>query len=635
MSPTISRLALLSVLVAASACGGASDSPTQPNNPADTSHTAPAFSVSPAQVAVGDTATVAGAAVSSVTAIAVDGSSVPFTVASGGLKFAVASSNACDVDGRPVHISLTTSSGSVPLVTKLLVKSATQLDIGQSHIYTAGELACIQLPAGKGYVISVLNLRREQYPGQLIDSSWTIVTGDTSGAFATGAPSPVGNRNIPLATSMVVPRNVPVPSRAVLTRRAANYLGAYSGTSTPYVDPNLATAQVGDSVRVVDFASAEKATQNSASLCSVSPATVPRVYVKVAAVSGKVVILVDPRISTAAQFLSAQMQPVLTEAARLTDKAAVEAIKNVYSNSYAPLPTAGGRIFALVEDAGINAPGYRDYNSLPNSWCGSSDELNLLGLNFSDNIETPGFLAGMMVYQLAKIADIQASTAIGPNLPGAGGFAFDSYPTNAQETAARIIDNQTNGNAIVATSDSALVGGLQSYTSSYSGWPEGPVGSQNRDNGWVLILKAREIAGQSDPSVPIQGQTLFEKMVPKPRSQDDIWTPDEVGGLVGVSGDSLLDQTATAMLTDDLVDAAKAAQYHTPQISSYHGLNLLSSVAPNKFTTGTSTLNARLVIGGGAFWYSYIFPGSTGVGFTAKMTYSGSPQSIIKVTRLN
>src|SRR5690606_7047065 len=109
---------------------------------------------------VGQTATIRGKRLSDVKELTVDGRTVSFSLRSDEeLQFTVPELRSCETDGRRVDIKLNQDEARAVGVMK--VRDALHLEVAQSKVLSAADLACVQIPAGEEeYVLTVINQSR-------------------------------------------------------------------------------------------------------------------------------------------------------------------------------------------------------------------------------------------------------------------------------------------------------------------------------------------------------------------------------------------------------------------------------------------------------------------------------------------
>jgi hypothetical protein len=455
------------------------------------------------------------------------------------------------VDGRAVVIA----AGTVAFPGKLTVPGVTRMQVGESRVLGAGELAslCVQLPAGtEEYVLSAVNRSLDDRSGT-VDSMFTvrIHTGTGTTASAAAVPQPSDTAAVPWTE--VAPRAVAQPAVGL----------AYAAAPVPF-DPRYATAAVGDTVRWVDYAAPAAF---RAGFCALPKDSVPTYPVIVAAVSGRTVIAIDGRNPRRQEWMRADQRTLLTRVAEIADRNALLAVREVMNRQHAPANGAGGRWWHIFSSA---AGGFTlDAAGRPQSACRWNSEVaTTLGpdVPLSGESQIPA-VAAFLIHEYGHQADhveqIRRTGAVQGAVPG---WLTEAWAQSVQETAARLASGQPTGARFERLGPDAPLPDF--YVNAWGTRPEPspwrtaqpyPRGAYEQGTRFLLYLRER----WGDAPLGSTRQRLYQRVAELGR-----YDPASLSEAVGSEAATVLDAWALAEATDDLLGSA-AAGASLPQIATW------------------------------------------------------------------
>lgn len=634
MRSILRSLTLLSAVALVGACSGGGEGPVGPppvTTPSVTSVSA---------LVPGQTATLTGVRLGSVTAATVDGVAVTGLSASeSSISFTVPALRTCEMDGRTVTVSVTGASGSASTTGALTVTgtpAVTALRVGQ-RLVLDGAVGCLQLPkdATARFALTWVNLSRTMG----VDSLFRLTTygGATASATRLSAdrlteaqpPTVGGVEGSPDATLRLMRQWRQTASRSVtLTPSAATRSAAWSGT-----DP--ATAVAGDTVHIIDWMG--NGSGNTGGL-------VPMV---VAAVHGYVVVLVDPRVPNAAQIAG---DTARWTAASATITATLEpALTSVFgTDTQVLLPGQNGRMFVVVTalPAGMAAALYGP-NNLPTTMESRSLYANTVALTPTSAVGAPGLIATLVAHENTHVIDFNLyATASRNSGSDRSSWFVEALAAATEETAARIAKHAPVGATVSgpATSDP-----IPEWQRLNNGWlqiqPNITLlstslsqGAGAYTQGSQLVLYARERLQQADYRTPTtRAQTLWGRLYARygTSSYDNVArTVDDVAAVLNLTGDQLLAQYANAVTLDDLVSADVAAAESVPQFATWinGGDAATFGRADLALPRGASRAGLEL-LGAGSYNVRYI-EANGGAGLALSVTPVATAHYELRLTRL-
>lgn len=579
-----------------------------------------------------------GKHLSRLSSLSVDGQGVQMQVVGDTLaEFTVPALRSCEVDGRTVAIS----SERQGLSGKIRLPGATHLEVGESRMLSAGDLKCLPLSQEAGtYVLSVISLA----PEASIDTVFRLTS--------RGADAPPGaNPSLSLSPSLSDVR-VQGPddhgSRRLLFPGEVSLGAAQRSEPGAAFDPRMATAQVGDTVVLVDFTRPEAVT-------STTREGVPTYRARVVALSGETVLLVDTRLPNAANYFTPAVQQKLARAAQIADAYGLRAIRAVIDPGFQPLQGAGGRRFAVFSTLGNNTSlgGADGYNLAPRSeWRWSSEVMvALLNPDLDDPRYDVSMIASTILHEHAHVAD--AIPAVwGTGLRSQQGWYGEALARNVEEVAARMhLGAESQARAASLTGNDLRVAAPEfpsSLAEQFSPWGIPGVERSSSPSSYTvgasLLLFAREQLGMAGFA---PGSTLHQRLVQRamtlPRAEwHQAFTVRAIAAELGWSAEELMDRHAMAILTDDLVPDEAARKYQLHRLRSWDNQRPLSSAEDYLalargesrllWRAGTKSLPVQAPAGSGHFLYIPSDPGK-GISLEASEVRLGSHHRV-RLTRL-
>ena len=340
----------------------------------------------------GRTVTLNGQHLDHLVSLDVDGQAVDFSVqGSTTATFVMPSERTCDTDARPVPI---VANGFLRRRGPLVLSDALHLEVGESRTLTAEQLSCIQIGAGaEDYLLAVGNYN----PGIAIDpvAHFRSVSSGEAGVAASPATS-VASALGPGA-GMAADEAAAAPIQ--LHDTAASVL------ATPFDD--YAGAQVGDTVRMVDWSHDAWVTANTKS-------DVPTYEAAVIAATPEFLVAVDLRLDNADQLVDA-MRSGAQQAAEMAGPYTLPAIRAVIDPGFRMPQGAGGRVVAVV--CPVVADGIMTEDIAAFRW---SSDMFVLALRPQTN-PRPQSLANALIHETAHLA------AALPDARGTGAVSWGWY----------------------------------------------------------------------------------------------------------------------------------------------------------------------------------------------------------------
>ena len=466
------------------------------------------------------------------------------------VRFQMPAPRPCEVDARAIAVQF----GSLLFAGKLTVPSAARMEVGESRVLAAGELAtlCIQLPAGtEEYVLSSVNRSLDDRTGT-VDSMFTLRVHTAGGAANTRFPS-------------AAPAPWEAAPRADSRLAAAAHL-AYAPAPVPF-DTRYATAAAGDTVRWVDYAAPAAF---RAGFCEIPKDSVPTYAVIVASVSssGRTVIGIDARNPHVQDWMRPEQRTLLSRVAEIADRNALPAVREVMNRDHAPATGGGGRWWHIFSAA---AAGFTlDGAGRPQAACRWNSEVAAtLGpdVPLTGESQVPAVAAYLIHeygHQADRVEQIRRYGALQASVPG---WLSEAWAQTVQETAARLASSQPTGASFDRLGEDAPLPDF--YVSAWGVRPEpspwrtaDPYPRGAYEQGTRFLMHLRERWGDAPLG---SARTRFYQRVAELGRYDAA----SLASLVGTDVAATLDTWALAEATDDLVDPSTAAARGLPQLATW------------------------------------------------------------------
>ena len=635
------------------------------------------LSVSALQNAVpGATATLTGRGFAAATALSVDGAEVivPNTRSDTAMSFTMPATKSCDVDGRPISVRVNAGATAASGIYPLSVPPTWVLGIGESKIINAATGQCLVLPKGAGnYRLSVLNLDRGNVANSIFSYQTVVSQAASAALIASASMTPslealskirstmaraallkigaegdlVSATERPRARTGLTPTAMTYGSTATPgLRPTAGVSRSISGTTVTAFDPRLATAVVGDTVLLPDWF---LKTSTQADICTMTRASVPVFKAVVYAINGSAVVLLDTRLTNAAQFTASGVQARFVQALGMVEQTSLPAIRSVIDPAYATPQGTGGRYFGVVTALPIAAAGTIWFaEGMPQSTCP-----NASGADFSLMAPTAsgwdvGTIATVIDHERGHISDQRYAwkTGVATGLYGAQltstGWAVEAFASTVQEQAARTklgVYQGADWNGISSIAPNVewgiwpdpkhdLLSPWGATTTNTSIYGEYDLGSQ-------YLTYARQLAGEGGSATP-PAQTMFQRL-----AVSRTWSIDGVAAQAGRTGDQFLDEVVLALVTDDAVPAAQATRYSLPQFAYWNNSvqqtvveSLVRAFNSTHYWSTTLAVTGTETLAPGSFGYFFL-PTDADKGQSVRLTMtSGAPASVIRLTRI-
>jgi hypothetical protein len=536
----------------------------------------------------------------------------------------------CDVDHRPVNAVVSVGDKTARAVAPLALPGVLTYAVGESHVLSGDMLNCVQLPgATQDFVLTFLNSRlvvSAAGADSLAVLELKTIGGPASSVLADIRPSRVLN-----ADDASQRRGFDIADNSQLRRQFASYPQDVWSANPAQFDPKYATAQVGDTVRMVDWA---------ANGCEGprSPST-PYYLAEIASAAGGVVFAVDLRDPDHAAALQPERKAVLQSAAALVDSVLIPATRSVFDPAYEPLAGGAGRYYMLLADI---APGILGISSdshggahggatySPQRACPASSEMitTMLNIKYFISGMTAGTVATTAIHEYGHVADL----ITGNRYPGNSQCSVfcEGWAELNVEAAIRLHTKQN----LYADPEketrlgypSALTGlwGAQPDLSLFSGYGVYSLNSS-------LLMFARELTGESGLSSPAG---LFKFLL----VEEFLITPAEViphlASALGLDATTLLDRWSLALATDDLIDRSAAENAGLPQLATWDTRHWALTHRPlsNVYPRGA---NRHIVLraGPGNYTAAYL-PADNNLGASLSLSALVSTPAVIRITRL-
>jgi hypothetical protein len=539
------RLIPLVVLALLAGCEGRS--PTEPVPPPPA---APPTFLSVENLLEGDTAVLRGTRLSVLESLAVDGVIVPFErVDSSTVRFAVPRLRDCGVDGRIVTLR---GNADLRLDSPLRVPTL-RMEIGEVRELSAADLACVRLPAEvHDYSLLVLNTRIT--PSFEDIGRLRVLTPATEGDAPPRHALGINVQSHPEGLPSSYMRDEQPPTGWTSPPRVTSFAAA--AANPKLFDPRLASAQVGDTLRVWD---------SMGSLDQFNPTVIEA---KVLAVHGKHVILVDRASVYFDRLDTPEIRAKLHESAGVVDRWMMPALRGVYDPALQVLPGAGGRHFTLLRDmrvAGqVNVKDARPRSVEPLS---SEIMMAFYGTEGAFKAGAPA-ISRVILHEMGHVAEVIQRNWLGKQ-PARAGIS-EAFAEMVPELAFRMESNQPTGARYDRTRHAVEPGyhhemGMGRYEWEGLGDIYGTLSS--------MTLFVAERLGNN--GINGSGPSLYQRLQQLDAQQTTVQDAWRVWGIRGLA--TLLDMTpeellrtyALAVATDERVAGDHARLRGLPQLDSW------------------------------------------------------------------
>lgn len=533
----------------------------------------------------------------------------------------------CDVDHRPVNVVVSVGDKTARAVATLALPGVLTYAVGESHVLSGDMLNCVQLPgATQDFVLTFLNSRLVVSAAGA--DSLAVLDLKTIGGPASAVLAEIATSRVLHADEGSQRRGFDIADNSQLRSQFASYPQDVWSANPTQFDPTYATAQVGDTVRMVDW-------PLNGCKGPLSPST-PYYLAEVAAAAGGVLFAVDLRDPDHAAALEPARKAVLQSAAALVDSVLIPATQAVFDPDYEPLAGGAGRYYMLLADIGAPLGISSDNRGgggatwSPQRACPAASEMIVTTLNIKYFISglSAGTVATTAIHEYGHVADAITGNRY-PGFSQSSVFAEGWAELNT-EAAIRIHTGQhLYANPETETrlgSPSALTGlwGAQPDLSLFYGYGVYSINSS-------LLVFARELAGESGMETPAH---LFKALL----YEGFLTTPAEViphlASALGLDATTLLDRWSLALATDDLIDRSAAEKADLPQLTTWDTRHWALTHRPlsNVYSRGA---NRHIVLraGPGNFTAAYL-PADNNLGASLSLSALVSTSAVIRITRL-
>lgn len=586
----------------------------------------PAFSLAGVSVLVpGDTAEVTGTALDRLTALSVDGQPVtPFEVSGGTARFVVPQMRSCETDGREVQVRASADTANRSLNATIKVPSVVALRAGEVRVLSRTEIeGCLQLPAADhDYVLQLVNPTISATSTMRTMASVRSWTGGAAALSRSPSRSPTSSGPLPEGSSDYV-------------RPASNSVQpTFAASPTPF-DPEYATAQVGDTVRFVDWKVPGGVS------CSTVRDSAPYYEAVVVGVAGKTVIVLDLRNAGIKEQLADSAW--YARGARGADPLLIPTSREVFDPAFETLKGGGGRFFAIVSDRAGNAGVSSDGGTGGlQSQCALASEMVtvMVGAHSNRTAQMSRNLANILVHEFAHNAHWITDFRHGYRTYGT--VWTEPFAVVAEGEALRIALNQSEG---VDYSDWFFTGEPENVPATTAGrhcrWGRCVDFSFSTwtNPGWysygaTLVHLAREIFGDA----PLGrhgpgGKTLLQAFgAHSTRSGNPGTDLTQLAAAIGMSGSSLFEMFTVTDVIDDLM---------APAVASAEGHRLLRSFdtprgrgfPPARVYSRTADATHTLKAGAGTYAAAFLFA-EAGRGVSLEISGVTSEPMVARLIRL-
>lgn len=502
-------------------------------------------------------------------------------------------------------------------------ESALRLQVGESKILSAEDLACVQLSAAvEDYALGIASLSGDR------------TLNDAVLRFQNADPA-LGASMAMAGLSTLSTESVHVREHSV----TASMEGASGPNAlTPFDD--YADAEVGDTLQFVDW-------NDVGSALATTKEEVPTYEALVVAATPGQLIVADLRELDAASFSTPDVRARFQRAAELLDAYGLRAVRATVDPDLVLPDGAGGRVVTIIRP-------------LPASVGGTIVATDLRDRNWSSNMFTtvlassyangqPGSIAGTIIHEMAHLTDALPE-ARGTGARSAGWYA-EAVASWAEDVAARMSLGSESPEARRAYGGDANV--IASRIARAISWnahsesPYGPVGSSigaagpgSYDRGARILRFAAERLGQAGFT---NANPLHQRLAAKsPGHQGDFtawiesWGIEAIAAELGMSVADLLEQSMVADLTDDLLPAAVVAAYNVPQLDSWNHTPQQPGAyehSPGRVVNRSIGLNASVTLPAGAYASWYIKGDGPGLSIEATDVHL-QPHHQVRLTRV-
>jgi hypothetical protein len=518
---------------------------------------------------------------------------------------------------------------TVTAAATLALPAVLKYSVGESHVLAGDMLNCVQLPgADQDFVLTSLNSRLVVSTAGA--DSLAVLDIKTSGGPASSVLADIRPSRALHPDNGSQRPGFDIADNAQLRSQLGSYPEDVWSSNPTQFDPTYATAQVGDTVRMVDWLL--NGCQGPR-----SPDT-PYYLAEVAAAAGRVSFAVDLRDPDHAAALLPAKKAVLQSAAALIDSLVIPATRAVFDPDYEALAGGAGRYYMLLADIGSPLGVSSDSHGSPSggaTWspqraCPAASEMIVTTLNIKYFVSglTAGSIAAAAIHEYGHVAD----AITGNRYPGFSQCSVfcEGWAELNVEAAIRIHTGQhLYANPETETRlgySSALTGlwGAQPDLSLFYGYGVYSLNSS-------LLMFARELAGESGMETPAH---LFKGLL----YEGFLVTPAEViphlAREVGLDATTLLDRWSLALATDDLIDRAAAEKAGLPQFTTWDTRHWSLTHRPinNAYARG-SNRHVVLRAAPGNFAAAYLFADKN-LGASLSLSALVSTPAVVRVTRL-
>jgi hypothetical protein len=562
--------------------------------------------------------------------LSVDGQDVAFAVLDDSTAtFTTPVSTSCEVDGRSVPI---VANDGRQLTGALYLDTAIRLEVGETRVLPAAGVPCIQLPADAAdYLLTILSTTTAPIEEQVLSLRSVTAAGAAVAAGAAGAPWSSAAVQAALHGSA---RHAPdVGAQLAAGLAPAAVLQAYH---------DYGGIDVGEVVDFVDW-------NNPAVVHATHREDVPTVQVLILAVTDGHIVGVDTRVPGYEQFADPTMRTRVRQAAEISDRVALPAMRQVIDASLELPAGAGGRMVSILEVMPASTSGSISASELqPRAWAGDFFRIRL-----NESLVRNGFraetIAAIMIHEAAHLADALRTSRHPYDLAQAQsrGWFAEALAVAVEDVAAHLALGgapQTPARPAFSTAgvpraDIAYSIGLTAHRFSPWGPPgsgSGAAGPGAYERGARIVRYAMERLGDD--------HTLYQRLVARAHNDHNrfdemlaAWSIDAIARELGTTAAAVLERSMFADLLDDLVPTAAVAQYNVPQTLKWDRTPQYDRGydyhAPGHVIRRGTAFQAHVTVPGGgyAFWY---LPGD-GQGLSLEATnVQLEPHHRVQLTRM-
>jgi hypothetical protein len=504
----------------------------------------------------GQTAVLSGKAMNTIESFTVDGEPVQITNSTPDhATFTVPVMRTCETDGRSITLTAAGGNKSSSISAPVAILHPIDLRVGeQLYLDQVDDISCIQIPAKQDFALTAVNL--EPLPQYTHANPVGFTPMATLRTFTPGTAAPTGEL-------------LPAVQRDPTGPGTPEEWQTDSETTDPEpYDPTYATAEVGDTVRFVNWTAPEGMFPDE--YCTLPRSELGSYEAVVAAVQEDLVVVVGERHPDAEAYLSDAGVAYLTAAAQIAAPVLLPTMRAVFDREYEPLAGGGGRIYVIVEPApgGVGTSTDGGTGRLQSGCAASSEMTTLLvgggGTTFSPIMAST--LAATIIHEYAHNADWITASRFQKS--GAIHFQSEAWAELSVEVAGRI----ASGQPTQADEPEVIAAGL-TVTHNNLLW-----GARSDDSPFVtpgnyllgsnLLAYARDRFG--DGATNSTGPLLYQTLMHSSRPIAERWSLSGLAGIVGAaSWKDLLIDWALAHSTSGLIDRDAAQVADLPQYLSW------------------------------------------------------------------